>query len=68
METGEKERCQRCKRVLTPDEIGATKKLINRGSTSYLCLDHLAEAFDVDRKDIERKIVSFKEMGCTLFR
>ena len=52
---------------MTTDEIGATKKLINRGTTTYYCLDCLAEAFDVDREEIERKIISFKEMGCTLF-
>lgn len=67
MPEGKKELCRRCKRILTADEIGATKKLINRGTTAYLCLDCLAEAFAVDRKDIERKIVCFKEMGCTLF-
>ena len=62
-----KEHCQKCKRILTTDEIGATKKLINRGTTTYYCLDCLAEAFDVDREEIERRIISFKEMGCTLF-
>lgn len=61
------ERCKKCGRALTRDEIGATKKLIGRGSKVYFCLDCLAEAFDVSREDIEEKIRYFKEMGCTLF-
>lgn len=63
-----KEYCRKCKKELVPDEIGATKKLVNRGSTVYYCLDCLAEAFDIDREDIEKKIEYFKEMGCTLFQ
>lgn len=53
---------------LTPDEIAMTKKLINRGTEVYYCLDCLALAFDVERADLERKILEFKENGCTLFR
>lgn len=59
--------CRKCKKELTFDEIAATKKLINRGATAYYCLDCLAEAFDVERSDIEKKILYFKEIGCTLF-
>ncbi len=63
-----KEYCRKCKKPLTSDEIGATRKLVNRGSQVFYCLDCLAEAFDITREDIEKKIVYFKEMGCTLFR
>ena len=65
---GKKERCRRCGREVTRDEIGATKKLINRGTTVYYCLDCLAESLDVARTDLEKKIVYFREMGCTLFQ
>lgn len=64
----EHEHCRGCGREVTPDEIGATKKLVNRGTTDYYCLDCLAEHFDVTRTDLERKIRYFKEMGCTLFQ
>lgn len=64
----DKEWCRRCKRELTPDEIGLTKKLVNRGSQVYYCLDCLADGFQVTRADLEEKIRYFKEMGCTLFR
>lgn len=61
------EYCRKCRKPLTADEIGATKKLVNRGSTVFYCIDCLAEGFDVTREDIERKIAYFKEMGCTCF-
>jgi RNase P subunit RPR2 len=62
------EYCKKCQKPLTSDEIGATKKLINRGSQVFFCLDCLAQAFDITREDIEKKIVYFKETGCTLFQ
>lgn len=49
------------------DEIAVTKKLINRGTKKYFCVDCLAEAFEVRPEDIREKIRYFKEMGCTLF-
>lgn len=42
--------CQKCGRELTPEEIAITKKLINRGTSIYYCVDCLAEAFDVKEK------------------
>ena len=60
-------RCRKCEKLLIPDEIAMTKKLINRGTTIYYCIDCLAEAFDVKKEDFEAKIQYFKEIGCTLF-
>lgn len=59
--------CHLCGKPLHPDEIGLTKKLINRGATEYLCLTCLARRFDVTERILNRKISEFKEMGCTLF-
>lgn len=64
----ENQRCGRCGVKVTADEIGATKKFVNRGSQVYFCLDCLAESFEVTRQDLEKKIVYFKNMGCTLFQ
>lgn len=61
------EYCQRCGILLGKDEIGATKKLVNRGAKAFFCLDCLGEAFEVSREELERKIRYFKEMGCTVF-
>ena len=61
------ETCIRCARPLTGDEIALTKKLINRGSTSFLCIHCLAEEFCVSEDLLREKIVQFRAMGCTLF-
>lgn len=61
------ETCQQCGAALTHDEIGLTKKLINRGATSYLCYPCLAEKFQVSVDTLKDKAEEFREMGCTLF-
>ena len=59
--------CVHCARELTGDEIALTKKLINRGSTSFLCLTCLSKEFCVSEDLLREKIVQFRTMGCTLF-
>ena len=59
--------CEKCKKPLTSDDIGATKKFINRGATQYYCLDCLAERFKVTRAYLEEKIEYLRKNGCTLF-
>lgn len=59
--------CKNCKRKLTGDEIGLTKKLINRGATEFYCIDCLAEMFKCDKELLEKKIEQFRKMGCALF-
>lgn len=63
----DKQYCGKCSALLGADEIGATKKLVNRGAERFFCLDCLAEAFEISKEDLEQKIRYFKEMGCTLF-
>lgn len=59
--------CIRCGRTLTNDEIGAHKKLINRGAQEFLCLTCLAGKFRVSEDRLREKIQQFKDMGCLLF-
>ncbi len=59
--------CKNCKKQLTNDDIGLTKKLINRGSTEFYCIDCLAGIFKCDRPLLEKKIEQFRKMGCALF-
>lgn len=59
--------CKNCGKVLTPNEIGLTKKLINRGSTEFYCMDCLAEIFKCDKSLLEKKIEQFRKQGCVLF-
>ena len=60
-------RCIRCGAPLTRDDIGAHKKLINRGAASFMCVGCLASYFSVDERLIREKIADFKKSGCTLF-
>ena len=61
------EYCKICGEPLTRDEIGLTKKLINRGCTEFLCISCLAAHFRVTKDVLHRKIQEFRDMGCTLF-
>lgn len=60
--------CKKCGRELNGNDIGLTKKLINRGSTEFLCINCIAEKFDCSKELIEEKIKQFKAAGCTLFK
>ena len=59
--------CEECGKALTFNEIGAYKKFVNRGSTSFLCRTCLAAKLNLTVEDIDRKIEQFKAQGCTLF-
>lgn len=61
------EHCKICGRELTRDEIGLTKKLINRGATEFLCLDCLSKKFDMTAEECQTLIAHFREAGCHLF-
>ena len=65
--SGEAELCVGCGRRLTRDEIAVTKKLVNRGATSFLCVPCLARRFEVTEADIRERIAYFRSTGCTLF-
>ena len=59
--------CSGCGRLLIPDEIALTKKLINRGTARFFCLSCLSVHFDVSEEDLLVKIREFREIGCSLF-
>jgi hypothetical protein len=65
----EKKKCYVCgKMPLTKDEIGITKKLIDKKATSFYCLSCLAEYLEVTEEELLAKIEEFKNEGCVLFR
>ena len=67
--TSEIKKCYVCgKTPLTKNEIGLTKKLINKKSVFFYCIDCLAEYLEVTPEELEAKIEEFKEEGCTLFK
>ncbi len=64
---GERAVCAGCGRPVTRDETAVTRKLINRGTTTWFCVDCLARRFEVEPEDILERIAYFRRMGCTLF-
>ena len=60
--------CASCgKKDLTRDEIGLTRKLINRGAEECFCLRCLAERFRVTEQQLTELAQAFRENGCSLF-
>lgn len=59
--------CITCGKAVTPDEMGATRKLINRGATEYLCIPCLAKRFEVTEALLHQKIEEWRSYGCMLF-
>lgn len=63
-----KVKCAFCgKENLSKDEIGLTKKLIDKNISKYYCIDCMAEYLDVTAEELYDKIEEFKEEGCKLF-
>ena len=60
-------RCIECKKELIPLEENLTRKLINRGTTKFLCKKCLAERFSVTEQDLDKMVEDFKRQGCSLF-
>ncbi len=52
---------------LSKDEIGLTKKLIDKKTKIFYCISCLAEELDVTEEELLAKIEDFKNEGCTLF-
>ncbi|MCL2016622.1 MAG: DUF2197 domain-containing protein [Defluviitaleaceae bacterium] len=63
-----KKTCYVCdKTPLTKDEIGLTKKLLNRNPKYYYCTACLADYLEVDEEFLLIKVEEFKDEGCALF-
>ncbi len=64
----EKKFCYVCGKELAKNEIGLTKKLIDKKTNKFYCLTCLAEYLEVTEEELLAKIEEFKEEGCTLFK
>lgn len=60
--------CITCGKEVTKDEIGITKKLVNRGAEEFYCKECLAKRFRMEVKDVDILIEHFRADGCTLFK
>ncbi len=59
--------CHTCGKTLSRDEVGLSRKLINRATDTFFCLDCLAARFRADKASLLAMIERFREAGCTLF-
>ena len=48
-------------------EIALTRKLINRGTKTFLCKACLAKLYKLSEADLDNMAAYFKRLGCTLF-
>lgn len=60
--------CFKCGKELDKNDIGAHKKLVNRGATKFMCVSCLSAFFKVEESLVRRKIQEFKNAGCLLFK
>ena len=60
--------CVKCGAKLEKDDVGAHKKLIDRGAASFMCVKCLAAHFEVPEQKIREKIEEFRAQGCLLFK
>ena len=65
----ERHSCYVCgKEPLTKDEIGISRKLIDKKTSKFYCIPCLAEQFEITGEELLAKIEEFKAEGCTLFK
>ena len=61
--------CKICGRVLTKDEVGLNKKILDGDAKNgfWRCLSCIAENLECDVDELKEKIEEFKAGGCKLF-
>ena len=59
--------CRECGEVLSKDEIGLTKKLLDMEVKEFFCFRCMAEDLEVEEEFLRDKVEEFKDEGCTLF-
>lgn len=62
------DQCYKCNAPVSGNVAGLNKKIVNRSIEKYMCIDCLAEHFQVDKADLLSLIERLKKAGCTLFR
>lgn len=61
--------CYVCgKNPLSKDEVGLTKKLINKQAKQFYCIECLADYLEVTEEELISKLEEFKDEGCILFK
>ena len=60
-------KCKNCGEVLSFNEVGLYKKLVDMEPKEFLCKKCLAEYFKCSTELLDKKISHFIYLGCTLF-
>ena len=53
---------------LSKDEIGLTKKLIDKDAVRFRCLGCMAKALEATKEELLTKAEEFREKDCIFFR
>ena len=61
--------CQYCRKTLSRDEVGLSKKLLEPETKNgkFTCITCLAEILEVEQGELHEKVEEFKREGCKLF-
>ena len=59
--------CDVCKKILSRDEVGLSKKLLEESIYTFLCMECLSEHMDISIDEVEYLVERFKEEGCIFF-
>ncbi len=62
--------CASCGKKLGTDDVGLSRKLINRGleEKDCMCVSCLSVRFSASEDVLRKKISEWREAGCLLFR
>ena len=60
--------CTKCGALLTKEDTGLHRKIINRNATRFLCKSCIAEHFSMTVEDCDALIEHYKKAGCVMFR
>ena len=59
--------CKECGKPVSAYEIALTRKLVNRGTKTFLCKSCLAALYKTSEENLDKMAEYFKKLGCTLF-
>ena len=60
-------KCVDCGKELDQTETGLSRKLINRATEKFYCLECLGKKYGVKRDELISMAERFREAGCKLF-
>ena len=61
------EKCCKCNKEISLNEIGLNMKLVNREPIEYYCIDCLADKLKTTKETLEEQIKYYISIGCEMF-